>query len=141
MCLFICCHGYCPFSCCSSQSLHGGHHCQRSWTQTDGALRWDERCSRDPPRVGKNLGDPVSKRTIQVSALCMCTCSIPHMCAPVCHSPSLSLVTSLSLAHHKMEPRCKRVSCNQSDRRADCCRLTDGQKVRRASAKTQATGR
>lgn len=141
MCLFICCHGYCPFSCCSSQSLHGGHHCQRSWTQTDGALRWDERCSRDPPRVGKNLGDPVSKRTIQVSALCMCTRSIPHMCAPVCHSPSLSLVTSLSLAHHKMEPRCKRVSCNQSDRKADCCRLTDGQKVRRASAKTQATGR
>ena len=104
----------------------GGPSCLRSGRPTDGASTWGGWCPGLPSRAGETLSDPVSRRTPQLSVLCVCTCSIPLMCAPVCHSLLLSFITSLSLRHHKKEPRCKRVSRSQSHREAER-RLTDGQ--------------
>lgn len=107
-----------------------------SGRQTDGAWRWDRWCSGQPFGVGDTLSGLVTKRTTQLSIHRVGTCSLRHMCAPVCHS--LSRITSLSLRHHTGEPRCKRVSCNQGQITG---RLTDGPEVGPASAEIRAAGR
>lgn len=107
-----------------------------SGRQTDGAWRWDRWCSGQPFGVGDTLSALVTKRTTQLSIHRVGTCSLRHMCAPVCHS--LSRITSLSLRHHTGEPRCKRVSCNQGQITG---RLTDGPEVGPASAEIRAAGR
>lgn len=142
MCLSIGCHGYCPSSpprpC--PRSLRREHLCVRSGRQTDGALRCDGWHSGFPSGVGETLSDPVSKKTTQLSLLCVHVFHPPYVCF------------RLSLAHSHLSPLChpdiikwspgaRESAAIRGMGRQTAGRLTDGQEVRRPSAEMSAAGR